>query len=312
MIPRYMIRLLAAACLIATPVVAQPPKVTTIASYPHGAFLENLSVDPKDRLLFTSYIDRTVMMWNGTAMPAPLVKLDVHPVGILARASDIIISAHGKSFTDGPAFTATNQLLVLDRGGVVKKRVAAPDALFLNGMVEIAPNTILVADSLAGKIWRFNPASGEIAAWLADPLLAADPEKPSQRPGANGLKVHGGWLYISNSARGTIHRVQLVKERPKGSLELFVKTGAIDDFTFLADGTIAAATHGSKLIHVGKDGSVTDILADGCDACTSVTSFGPRNDLIVLTTGNMLEGGDAPARVLRVASPIGQQRGAVR
>ena len=289
--------------LLATPVSAQPAHVATVASYPHGTFLENLSVDPEGRLLFTSYINQTLMTWNGRDAPTPLVKLDVHPVAVVARADDILVSAHGKSFTDGPAFTATNQVLVLDRGGLVKKRVAAPNALFVNGMVEVAPNLILVADSIAGKIWRFDPTTGEIDAWLADPLLASDPAKPSKRPGANGLKLHEDWLYVSNSARGAIHRVRLSDRAAKGPLELFATTGPIDDFTFLADGTIAAATHGRKLIRVGKNGSVSDILSDGCDGCTSVTSYGPSSDLIVLTTGNLLEGGDTPARVLRVVSP---------
>ncbi len=290
--------------LLATPVSAQPPHVATVASYPHGTFLENLSVDPKGRLLFTSYINQTLMTWNGRDAPTPLVKLDVHPVAVVARANDILVSAHGKSFTDGPAFTATNQMLVLDRGGLVKKRVAVPNALFLNGMVEVAPNLILVADSIAGKIWRFDPTRGEIDAWLADPLLASDPATLSNRPGANGLKLREGWLYISNSARGAIYRVRLAGRAAKGPLELFATTGPIDDFTFLADGTIAAATHGSKLIRVGKNGSVSDILSDGCDGCTSVTSYGTSRDLIVLTTGNLLEGGDTPARVLRVVSPV--------
>lgn len=290
--------------LMVAPAAAQSPPVTTVASYPHGAFLENLSVDPGGKLLFTSYLDQTLMTWNGRSAPAPLVRLDVHPVAVLARANDIIVSAHGKPFTAGAAFTATNQILVLDRRGKVTRQVALPDALFLNGLVEIAPDAILAADSLAGKIWRFNPVTGSVEPWLADPLLAADPAVPSQRPGANGLKVHDGWLYISNSARGTLHRVRLSGRSPTGALELFAATGPIDDFTFLADGSIAAATHGARLVRIMPGGAIADIMASGCDACTSVTTFGRSRDLIVLTTGNLLEGGDAPARVLRVASPV--------
>ena len=119
-------------------------------------------MDPRGRLIFTSYFGQTLLSWNGRGSPTPLVKLDVHPVAVLARANDIIVLAHGKSFADGPAFTATNQFLVLTRAGAVKARIAAPGALFLNGMVEVAPDRILVADSIAGKIWGFDPASGQI------------------------------------------------------------------------------------------------------------------------------------------------------
>jgi hypothetical protein len=45
-------------------------------------------------------------------------------------------------------------------------------------------------------------------------------------------------------------------------------------------------------------------MPTGCDACTSVATYGANHDLIVLTTGNLLEGGDAPARVLRLPSPV--------
>lgn len=289
----------------AAPALAEDaPGVTTIASYPHGAFLENLSVDPEGRLLFTSYFDKALTVWTGEGAPAPLARLDVHPVGVLARSGDIIVTAHGKPFGDGPEFTATNQVLVLDRGGAVTKRVPAPLALFLNGMVEIAPNVILIADSLAATIWRFEPESGTIAAWLTDPLLGGDPAKPSQLPGANGLKLQGSALYISNSARGAIYRVALAGEAPQGPVEVFASTGPVDDFTFLEVGDIAATSHGSKLLRIDTEGRVTDILPDGCDACTSVAPYGPKGDLIVLTTGNLLEGGDAPARVLRVPSPL--------
>lgn len=301
---KQIIALLAAPCLMAMPATAQAPEVTTVASYPHGAFLENLSVDPQGRLLFTSYFDRTLLAWNGEGAPTPLAVLDVHPVAVLARADDIIVSAHGASFAAGPAFTETNQLLVLDRNGAVKRRIATPDARFLNGMVEIDATTILIADSIAGTIWRFNPESGEIVSWLADPLLAPDPAQPAGLPAANGLKVHQGWLYVSSSSRGAITRVRLSGREPVGAVEPFATTGPVDDFTFLSDGSIAAATHGARLLRIMPDGSVSTILASGCDACTAVTSFGPARDLIVLTTGNLFEGGEAPARVLRLASPV--------
>jgi hypothetical protein len=144
--------------------------VETIAEYPHGAFLENLSVGPKGDLLFTSYMDRSLYAWDGQRTPTRLTQLDVHPVGILSRANDIILSAHGTSFSEGAAFTKTNQLLVLDASGKLLRRTPAPEALFLNGLVELAPSIVLAADSLAARIWSFDPATGELATWLADPL----------------------------------------------------------------------------------------------------------------------------------------------
>jgi hypothetical protein len=182
--------------------------------------------------------------------------------------------------------------------------IAVSGARFLSGMVEIKLNFTLIANSIAGKIWRFSPVSDKINTWLANPLLASESAKQTMQPCANGFKVSSGLVYISNLVSGTIHLIQLSGGMPKGALDFFATTGSVDDFTFLADSTIATATHGSKLICIGKDGAAIDILPDGCDACASVTTFGLRHDLIALTNGNMLEGGNTPARVLRVASPV--------
>lgn len=298
-----MIALATALGLSTAAATAQGPGVTTIASYPHGNFLENLSIDKSGRLLFTSYIAKTIFLWRGSGAPTPLVTLDVHPVAVLARAKDVIVTAHGKSFAEGPAFTKTNQFLILDRTGKLKKRIPAPDALFLNGMVELSPTVILAADSLGQKIWAFNPTTCQITEWLSDPLLGPDPVNPSQKPGANGLKLKDGMLYISNSARGAIYRVAIAKAKSTGTMELFAKSGPIDDFAFLSDGSIAAATHGKNLVRIVGD-HITDIIPDGCDSCTSVVPYGRGNSLIVLTTGNLVEGGTAPARMLHVRSPV--------
>jgi sugar lactone lactonase YvrE len=129
-----------------------------------------------------------------------------------------------------------------------------------------------------------------------------------QRPGANGLKVRDGVLYVSNSSRGEIYRLRLSGVRPAGQLKLAYSPGPVDDFAFLADGSIVGTTHGDKLIRIARDGTVSDLMSEGCDGCTSVAEYGPDRDLIVLTTGSLLEGGGKLARLLRLQSPIARRR----
>ncbi|MBX7481607.1 SMP-30/gluconolactonase/LRE family protein [Qipengyuania qiaonensis] len=274
------------------------PEIETIASYPHGQFLENLDMAAGGSVIVTSYVDQRLLRWPGSGEVETFAQLDVHPVGVLAQPGRIIVSAHGASFTGGPDFTKTNQLLVLDPDGVLQRRVMAPQALFLNGMTALDEDHILIADSLAGMIWLFRPSSGEILPWLEHPLLAVA-APTDQRPGANGLKMRDGALYVSNSSRGAIYRVRLDGLEPAGEVEQFARTGPVDDFTYLPDGAIAAATHGERLIRVDPDGTVSDIMREGCDACTSVMLATDRS-LLVTTSGNLLEGGDAPARLLRI------------
>jgi sugar lactone lactonase YvrE len=226
-----------------------------------------------------------------------LGRLEVHPVGVLSTADGIVLTAHGTSFAEGAAFTKTNAFVVLSPAGEVIRTIPAPDALFLNGLVELAPGTILAADSLAGRIWQLDLASGSIGEWLADPLLATDPAATGQNPGANGLKIRDGWLYVSNSSRQALYRVALDGTRADGALTPFAETGPIDDFAFRDDGTIVAASHGAALIAVDGAGAVSTLLATGCDGCTSVLPYGRAGGLVVLTTGNLLDGGGDPARI---------------
>jgi hypothetical protein len=281
----------------------QAETTRTVASYPTGTFLENLAEDSNGTLLVTSYFDRTILSWDGNAAPVPLATLDVHPVGILVRDDGIVLTAHGKSFAEGPAFTQTNAFVVLSPEGEVIRTIPVPQALFLNGLVEVAPGTILAADSLAGRIWQLDLASDTITEWLSDPMLTTDPAATDQRPGANGLKIHDGWIYISNSSRQKLFRVALDGTKAAGQVETFAATGPIDDFAFLADGTIAAASHGATLLAINAAGEVSTLMESGCDGCTSILPFGPKNELVVLTTGNLLEGGRDDARIFTLPSP---------
>jgi sugar lactone lactonase YvrE len=233
--------------------------------------------------------------------PTAFAQLDVHPGGIVALRDGFVVTAHGTPFTQAPAFTATNQILVLDSGGAVRARVAVPEAQFLNGMVIAPGGGVLIADAMAGIIWRFDPTAGALTEWLRHEKLAPDPAATAIFAGANGLKIGNGALYISNSSRGAIYRLGLsAAGEPVGAPELFARTGPVDDFAIDSDGAIYAATHGAVLLRLTPQGAVETLLAEGCDGCTSVALAGEGRRLIVLTTGNLLEGGDAPARVLSV------------
>jgi sugar lactone lactonase YvrE len=301
--PPTLFALCLASCTPASPPAPSAPVVETLASYPHGAFLENLALRPDGAVIFTSYFDKRLMLLPPGGEASTLAQLPAHPVGVLRTQAGFIVTAHAIPFNDAPAFLSSNQVLMLDAAGVVIRTIPAPDARFLNGLVEIGPDKVLIADSAAGVIWALTPSSGSLAPWLRDPLLEADPAATEFRPAANGLKLRDGQLYVSNSSRGAIYRVALSADgAPSGALTTFATPGPVDDFAFAADGAIYAATHGAQLLRIAPDASFAPVITSGCDACTSVAiaGAGDRLSLIVLTTGNLLEGGDAPARVLRV------------
>jgi sugar lactone lactonase YvrE len=286
------------------------PQVETLASFPHGTFLENLAIGPNGDVIFTDYTGKRLLRQiigpadgtNGVVAPAAtFAALDVHPAGIARLGEGYLVSAHGKSFLDGPAFSETQLLLVLDASGKEISRLAAPSARFLNG-IAVGPNgLIVIADSAAGSIWRFDSKTNTLIQWLKSPLLEADPTTGPGRPGVNGLKFHAGKLYLSNSSRGAIFTVGLTREmRPAAVPRLYARTGPVDDFAFDADGSIVAATHGPNLIRISRRGKIETILDKGCDSCTAVARSPDSRGYLVLTTGNLLENSNEPARLLRV------------
>lgn len=282
-------------------------RVETLASYPHGAFLENLLVERSGRVIFTNYTGGELNAYSAGAGVVRFAALPAHPVSILPLGEGYLVAAHGAPFTSGPAFLQTNQFLVLDRRGAVTRTIAAPEARFLNGMLLLRDGVVLVADSVLGRVWRLDVASGALTPWLDAPELRPDPSGRDQRPGANGLKREGSQLYISNSFTGRIYAVGIdAAGRAEGALREAAAPGRVDDFVIDPAGGFIAATHGDTVVWTRAGEADRVVLPEGGDGSTAVAYASPsRAALYVLTTGRFVEGGDRPARLLRVALPGG-------
>ena len=161
------VALLAAGMLsaIASEGTAQGPNVEVLAEYPPGNFLENLDVLSDGRVVFTSYFAKSIEILDTRGRASALAHVSAHPVSILAIEGGFLVAAHGQPFTSGPAFVETQQFLLLDDGGRELAMFKAPEARFLNGMVPHSGATVLVANSIAGKVWQ-------VDAWPCSPCAA--------------------------------------------------------------------------------------------------------------------------------------------
>lgn len=270
---------------------------TTVAEFPAGTFLENLSATPSGDVVFTSYFARQIQVLDETNDVMILAELTVHPVSVMPIADGYIVTAHGAAFTEGQAFTQTQQILRLDSDGDIVSTLAVPDALFLNGMTELPDGTILIADSIAGTIWQFDQDAETVVPWAQHEFLEQNPNIEAFVPDANGIKQDGDRVLVSNSGRGALYEIALEGSAAASEPTLFAQTGPIDDF-WIDEDRIIFTTHDDALKTVETDGSTTTLLAEGCDGCTSVIR---RSDAyLVLTTGGMLEGHNEPARMLEI------------
>ncbi|RKT81940.1 hypothetical protein SAMN05421805_12652 [Saccharopolyspora antimicrobica] len=142
-----------------------------------------------------------------------------------------------------------------------------PNALVIDG----ERDRFLVTDSTGGRIWQAPLRGGEATVWSADPALA-----PGGFFGANGLKVHDGAVWASNSDHGTIVRFPVTEGGGAGR------------------GTeiLAAINQTSKLVRVGADGA-QETLLDAEDGMQGTTAVVVRGDRAYVTNGANLVGNDS-------------------
>ena len=279
------------------------PPVRTLASHPAGTFLENMLVEADGSVLYTSYFDHTIRLHRPDGSNTTFATLKAHPISLARRGSDVWVIAQSASFADGPAFMASNQLMRVDGEGRTTLTVPAPDARFLNGNTDLPGGDLLIADSVAGVIWRFSPDTLALTVWLRDPLLLPVAGAAAALPGANGVKLTDRRLLVSNTSRGELLAAPLGRDGRPGPLRTFSRTGPIDDFHVDTDGTIIAATHVSSVIRVCRDGRVAKILSRGVDGATATAAAPGRNAIYVLTTGTPLGGAAGPAGLIEVELP---------
>ena len=278
-----------------------------LKSYPNGTWLENLAQDHGGRLYFSVMSDRRIDLYEPGRGVRTFADLPIYPMGIAILRDRLVVAGNRRPMSDGAATLTANAIAEVSFSGRVTRLTDVKDGLMLNGVVRLARGGVLVADSKAGVIWRYDPLTGAVSTWLKDDLLSPPPGAPPSAVGVNGLKVFGDQLLISNTARGAILRVGL---SPKGSavgaVSTFRTTGVVDDFDVAADSTIFAAPYKDNIVRVGPSGMIDFALPSGAEGSTAVGLIGDRarpSAFYVLTTGNLLFGGKDPAKLLRVPVP---------
>ncbi|WUH92924.1 hypothetical protein OG900_24305 [Streptomyces sp. NBC_00433] len=160
-------------------------------------------------------------------------------------------------------------------GGVPRRIAALPADGLPNGLALDPGGRVLYAtDSVKGVIWRVPTAGGRATTWASGPELAS-----TGFLGANGIKVHGGAVWVSDLDQGTLVRYPVTRSGRAGRPRI-VATGlvGIDDFAFLPHGdrVLAALNGPSEVALVEPDGSHTTVLsaADGLQNPTAVAVRG--------------------------------------
>jgi sugar lactone lactonase YvrE len=276
-----------------------PAPTRVVASWPVGYFAENLAIDTTGAVFVSlhthSRVDRYDPTSGATApfaeLPAPVAGLAFGPGGRLW-------------VTGGTPGQAPGHLWSITPDATVTAWGTLPDALFLNGCT-LHPDghTLLICESLTGRVLAADlHQPGAWRTWLADERLTpVDPPTP----GANGIKIHDGWAWISVTGRNLLLRAPLSPDGSAGALDVAATELRADDFIIGPSGAVFIATHPAhSVMRLDTDGTRTTIAgpdegAVGSTAC----AIGKDGALYVTTNGGLwapYRGTPQDAKLLRI------------
>jgi len=281
----------------------RPVPADTLSQWPPGTFLENLAPAPGGGWLVSVPSHRRIDRVDSTGAHEPFAALTHHPTGIVADGDGALVLSGTIGVPDW-------QLVRVRPGGAAQPVCELPELRFGNGMRR-AGDRLLATDSARGLVLAIDPAAGTSTVWLAHPRLTG-PSPDIPMPGANGIAVRDGWVYLSNTGRGLLLRCPLDSPDPAADLQVVARRLAADDFAVHPGGRIFLATHYlNSVLQLDPDGRRLDIAGpeQGAAGATAV-ALDPADPatLFVTTTGGMVglddtTAGPARARLLRLATP---------
>ncbi|MGW8765800.1 hypothetical protein ACWGN5_25195 [Streptomyces sp. NPDC055815] len=263
----------------ADPTVSDP-RVVAHFDFVAGETPENIALAPDGSAILTfAYAHKVVRVGKDGSGPTDLAVLPTvtDPTGSLltgiARAHDGTLYVNYVTGTD----EENGIWRIRPDGSAPQLIVKVPVDGFPNGLaLDEKCDTLYAADSALGVVWSARVPDGDNMVQATEWASGAALEPTQDLPfGANGLKLHDGAVWVSNSAQRTLLRIPIEKNRTAGPIQTRA-TGltGIDDFAFTGHGdtVLAARVSEDKLELVRPDGTHKTVLtgADGLDSPTSV------------------------------------------
>jgi hypothetical protein len=304
---------------VESPLVARSPSlplpVTVVHTFSFPSWAENLAVQANGRLLVSrldipeviqidptgTYPPITVAQWNAAEYKgcAGISETCAGVFYIITAAffDDDFVKTSGVNSVweiNMTTFSATTAG-VITSNATITKLTDIPDADFLNGMTTLDDSNILVGDIYNGWVYQINTVTSAYNIAINDPLMKFPANAPTNL-GVNGLKISGSYLYWTNTAVGSLNRIQITSSgAPIGSSSVIssnVPRG--DDFIFKSDGTAFIAQNqmdelsvlpaGSSEATVVAGSNISTILA-GCTAGKFGRLASDANILYLTTSG---------------------------
>ncbi|MER7949066.1 hypothetical protein ABTY59_16925 [Streptomyces sp. NPDC096079] len=253
------------------------PRVVAHFDFAAGETPENIALEPDGSADLTFAFAHRVVRVTRQGVTTPVATLPDVPGGhspVGGPVASGIARAHdGTLYVNYVTGTKETGVWRIAPGGGAPEQIGFfPADSFPNGLaLDEKCDTLYAADTGLGRVWSLPVTGGEPTVWATGAALEPTVEIPF---GANGLKVHHGAVWVSNTAQSTLLRIPVREDRTAGPIETRA-TGLnfIDDFAFTGHGdtVLAALIMDDTLELVRPDGTHKPVLtaADGLDNPTS-------------------------------------------
>ena len=245
---------------------------------------ENMTLEPDGAAVVTFNRARQVARVGTDGSVSILATLPAPATGT-ATVSGIVRAPDGSLYVNYNAGSQSGIWRIAPGGGTPAQVVAMPGVKVLNGLaLDQGQNALYATDSSSGTVWKVSLKTGTASIWAQGAAL--QPTSSSGK-GANGIKVHDGAVYVSNTQQGTLMRIPIDAHGAAGPLTTVAQgvTG-IDDFAFTGEGdTVLAAQNAiSQASIVYSDGTHQTVLT-AADGLSNPTSVAVRGSTVYITSG---------------------------
>ncbi|MBC7003028.1 hypothetical protein BIZ37_10700 [Photobacterium sp. BZF1] len=284
----------------AQPNTAGDTTIESVIAMPAGHFFENLTYKNDKELVATDYTGMSLYQYSESGVAKLFAKVDGHPVSIrFDENGNGLLSVHETSIMQGASFLESMALYKVTQDGQLTRIKGLEQSAFLNGMVYLGEQQYLIADAAHGKIFHFDMNTSKLSIWLEDEKLQALQERPGL-PGVNGIQLHKGELYFTNSAQQLLGKIG-IKNGKAVKLEIINRGIQADDFIIDEQGDWFITTHHHEVIKYTHDGKQSVLVSHGIEGNTAIQMSKTEADVFYITNdGGLLFGGTNPAGLHKV------------
>ncbi|CAM6089128.1 unnamed protein product [Calypogeia fissa] len=244
--------------------------------FPTTIWIENLAVRSNGDILLTLLTSPDLYLISASDKSAKVLHTFAAAsslTGIAELDDDIFyIAASNCSHVTFGSMPESYSVWEVDMGSFANSGAATitkvrdmPETFIPNGMAALSKidNTILIADSIPGSVWKLNVKTGAYSIAFADPTTATDSKSKSIGIAINGIQIRDGYLYYTNTNKGLLCRVPISESgTATGDVEVLATGLLPDDFALDCEGRVWIAQNVANVVSVLlADGTLVDVVS---------------------------------------------------